>query len=151
MLLINLGIYSFKNPDKPAWYTTDSDGNPSLYRTQAQADLSIQSNQSAIVNGEVLDGVIDIHSRFIFWFQWGFCVIMAPIISLVVILIVSYINETLSYLCSGVLACATGCSGLAWWITGQIWRFRSDGAYACGDHPTGKDKGLDAQEWQDLV
>jgi len=37
------------------------------------------------------------------------------------------------------------CGGLAWWITGIVWRFRSDGAFASGDIPA--EKGMDIDEW----
>mmetsp|Transcript_32073 Transcript_32073/g.37718 ORF Transcript_32073/g.37718 Transcript_32073/m.37718 type:complete len:106 (+) Transcript_32073:171-488(+) len=49
------------------------------------------------------------------------------------------INPTLGSCCMGLNGCAMTCGGLAWWITGIVWRFRSDGAYAAGDIvPDGK-------------
>ena len=43
------------------------------------------------------------------------------------------LNTTLGNLCMGLNGCAFACGGLAWWITGIIWRFRADGAFASGD------------------
>jgi hypothetical protein len=40
-------------------------------------------------------------------------------------------------------------SGLAWWITGIVWRFRSDGLYAVGDILK---EGVTEEQWaKDIV
>ena len=99
-----------------------------------------------MVDGKALDGAIDIHERFVCWFMWGFCMILAPLVSVILIALSSLISETLSIFCSGALTCAIACSSLAWWISGMIWRFRSDGSYASGDYPV-SEVILDHEEW----
>ena len=37
---------------------------------------------------------------------------------------------------------------MAWWITGIVWRFNTDGMYSSGDMP---DEGFTEQEWQEKV
>ena len=49
------------------------------------------------------------------------------------------INEGLGKCCGGLASLGMCCGGTAWWITGIVWRFRSEGAYAAGDLvPEGK-------------
>ena len=31
------------------------------------------------------------------------------------------------------MGCGFGCGGLAWWVAGIVWRFRSAGKFASGD------------------
>ena len=58
---------------------------------------------------------------------------VAPVISLILIFIAPKISETLKLVLSGFLGCMMGCGMLTWWISGIIWRFRSDGSFSCGD------------------
>lgn len=59
------------------------------------------------------------------------------------------INVTLGNICGPAIMCATGSSGLAWFISGIVWRFRSDGAFSCGDIDF--DSKRSDEEWQSIV
>ena len=50
--------------------------------------------------------------------------------------------------CGPFLGLTISCSGLAWWIAGIIWRFRSNGSFAVGDLPQ---DGYDETKWYDEV
>jgi len=77
--------------------------------------------------------LVDIHGRFVTWFLWGFCQMMAPIAGTLLTCIGFALSPMLGQIIGGLTGCATACGGLAWWITGIVWRFRSDGSYSCGD------------------
>ena len=114
---VYLGIYAFDNPDQPAWYGV-TDGKPSLFGSPDE--------QGA---GELTD----IHQRFVSWFLWGFIQALAPWLLAPFIVSCMVLSPELGSLCGILSCCGLGCSSLAWWIAGIVWRFRSDGSYACGD------------------
>mmetsp|Transcript_32074 Transcript_32074/g.37719 ORF Transcript_32074/g.37719 Transcript_32074/m.37719 type:complete len:106 (+) Transcript_32074:171-488(+) len=58
------------------------------------------------------------------------------------------INPTLGSCCMGLNGCAMTCGGLAWWITGIVWRFSSDGAYAAGEIAP---EGESIEDWDSKV
>ena len=140
--MINLGYFGYSNPDKPAWYSVGPQGQQQLYASEAEANEAIESMRGKYE-------VVDIHQRFVTWFLWGFCVLIAPIVSIIPIWISNKINSTLGFICAGSLGCSIACAGLAWWISGQIWRFRSDGSFACGDIPI--EKLATEEEWRKEV
>ena len=70
------------------------------------------------------------------WFKWGFFLMVVPIISAPILALTSYIHVSLLMLCNSLLSCGIGCGGLAWWITGIVWRFKASGAFASGDSLT---------------
>ena len=123
-----MGIYAFNNPDSEAWLGLGPDGNHALYADKTAGDTANATE------------LVDIHARFVFWFLWGFSqALLIPLSSMLLTVIGALIHPTLGTLCAGLTGCTMSCGGLAWWITGIVWRFRSDGAYAVGDIvPEGK-------------
>ena len=133
---VYVGIYAFNNPDSEAWLgTLDADENQ-LFADKAAAEAATATN------------IVDIHNRFVIWFLWGFCQILAPLAAGILGGLAMLISPALANFIGGLSGCAVGCGGLAWWITGIVWRFRSDGAYACGDFiPEGKTE----EEWLETI
>lgn len=132
---VYLGIYSFNNPDNEAWMGVVS-GEETLFADKAAAEAASASD------------IVDIHNRFVIWFLWGFIQILAPIGAALLAGICMLISPALANFIGGLVGCAAGCGGLAWWITGIVWRFRADGAYACGDFiPEGKTE----EEWLETI
>ena len=136
VLIVYEGIYAFNNPDKEAWLGVLPSGDSKLLADQEAGNL------------EKATGLVDIHARFVTWFLWGFITALAPIGLIIVFLIATVINPNLGTCVNAVNTLAFGCSGLAWWITGIVWRFRNDGALAAGDIPL-KDK--TQEEWLEVV
>lgn len=132
---VYLGIYAFNNPDKDAWYGIVSE-QKALFATHADGKTAQAAE------------LVDIHQRFVTWFLWGFIQTLAPIAVGLISAIGTAINPTCGSALAGVGGCAMGCGGLAWWITGIVWRFRSDGAYSVGDIPEGDVK---PEEWEKTV
>lgn len=121
VLTVYMGIYAFNNPDNPAWLGTSPELENKLYADEA---AGLADNAQSMV---------DIHNRFVNWFMWGFITMIAPIGSALLYAMLIFISPALAQFCGGTLSCAIGCSSIAWWIVGIVWRFRSDGAYAAGD------------------
>ena len=92
--------------------------------------------------------LVDIHQRFVTWFLWGFIQMLLPLAVGLLGAIATAINPSFGQATSGLLGCVSGCGALAWWITGIVWRFRSDGAFAVGDIPQGDIK---QEEWVQTV
>ena len=78
-------------------------------------------------------GSVDVHAQFVAWFTWGFILALAPCAIGIILVLISFISESLTALCGTLLNCSIGCAGLAWWITGIIWRFKASGSFASGD------------------
>ena len=125
---VYLGIYAFNNPDSEAWIGTTTEGKYALYKEEAAGTLAKST------------ALLDIHARFVVWFLWGFLQTVAvPIGSAIVIGLAFLINEGLGKCCGGLSVLGMCCGSAAWWITGIVWRFRSEGAFAAGDMvPEGK-------------
>ena len=132
---VYLGIYAFNNPDKEAWYGKVGD-EQSLFVSHADGE------------GSSATDLANIHQRFVTWFLWGFIQTLAPIGIGLIGAIGAAINPVCGTALGGIGGCAMGCGGLAWWITGIVWRFRSDGAFAVGDIPQGDVK---PDEWMKTV
>jgi len=66
VFLVYLGIYAFNNPDQDAWY--------GLVKTEQT--LFTTEDAGKMVGAENL---VNIHSRFVVWFLWGFIQMLAPI------------------------------------------------------------------------
>ena len=90
--------------------------------------------------------MVDIHARYVTWFFWGFIqTLVIPCGGGILTGLAMLINPSLGAGFSGLAGCANACGTLAWWITGIVWRFRSDGAFAAGDDvPEGKT----IEEWE---
>ena len=113
---VYLGIYAFDNPDSPAWYGI-VDGKPGLFENHELESVEL----------------LDIHRRFASWFLWGFIHALAPWLLFLCVKVCTALSPKLGE-CSQILAiCSYGCSTVAWWVTGIVWRFRPDGAFASGD------------------
>ena len=118
--LIYIGIYTFDNPDSQAWYGISSDTNePALF--------------SSLVSAGNEEKFIDIHGRYVNWFLWAFLQSLAPWILGPIIIIAMFISPEFGSLCGIITFCGMSCSWTAWFIAGILWRFRKEGAFACGD------------------
>jgi hypothetical protein len=120
VMLVYLGIYSFNNPDAAAWYGL-SDGKQELFLDEAAG------------NAAGAKSLVDMHGRLVTWFLWGFCQMLAPLATALLATIGMAISPTVGSVLGTIGGCGVGCGGLAWWIAGIVWRFRSDGAFAVGD------------------
>lgn len=69
---------------------------------------------------------------------------LAPLATGCLFMIASAVSPTVGMVCGALNGCLIGCSGLAWWITGIVWRFRADGAFATGDI---KPEDTTAEDW----
>ena len=137
VLMVYMGIYAFNNPDSDAWHGVVEGGEFKLCEDEAAA----QKLQAA--------NAVDIHGRFVAWFLWGSLVMLpAPIIAGLVAFLAMLVSPALGTFCSTLFGCAVSCGGLAWWITGIVWRFRSDGAYASGDYVP---EGTSVEAWEQTV
>ena len=70
---------------------------------------------------------------------------VAPCAAMCIIPCLTSITPLIGSCVACIFATSMACGGLAWWITGIVWRFRSDGAFASGDIPA--EKGMDIDEW----
>ena len=125
ILTISLGIYAFSNPDNEAWYGMVDDKH-ALFANKGDGEA------------EEAQHLQNVHARFVAWFLWGFIMILpVPIASAVLIYIVNkLLSPRIASYCSVFNFCGGICSGLAWWCSGIVLRFRSDGAFASGDAVT---------------
>ena len=81
------------------------------------------------------------------WFLWGFLNIAICCGAGCFAGLLSAAVPILGQIC-GLVASCTGCSGLAWWITGMVWRLNESGSFAAGDEI----KALSTpEEWEALV
>lgn len=136
VLTVYQGIYAFNNPDNEAWLGVVPSGENKLYADQEAGNL------------DKATGLVDIHARFVTWFLWGFLTSLSPLVMGLLFLVATLINPNLGGCMGAFNACAIGCSGLAWWITGIVWRFRADGAFVSGDLvPEGKTQ----EEWLEIT
>lgn len=78
----------------------------------------------------------DIHGKFVIWFLWGFIMSLAPCAAALLGGIAHCIHEAFGKFIGSVLSCGMACGGLAWWITGIVWRFKASGSYASADQLT---------------
>ena len=128
-----LGIYAYNNPDQQAWYGI-VDGKQQLFADPSEA-------------GSNMD-LVDIHSRFQTWFHWGFISMVALPVNTLLMVLFMFCNATLGNICCCSCIFVTGSTSLAWFISGLVWRFRQDGAFAAGDYEMmGKTK----DEWEAIV
>ena len=135
--IVFLGIFGLVDPEADAWYgkldvKDDDQGGPTLFSSR---ELAMEANATDIV---------DIHSRFVNWNLWGFIMILSTLPIAIIIIISHAINVTCGKVVTGISTCACGCSMLAWWIMGIVWRFRADGMYASGDIVP---KGTSVEDW----
>jgi len=132
VLTVYFGIYSFNNPDKDVWYGTDALSQPALY-------ASLESAKAAKATD-----VVDMHHRFYVWFLWGFIQMLAPCAAMCLVPLAGMISDMLGSCMGCILGAGACCGSLAWWITGIVWRFRSDGAFVSGDEAP---KGITMDDW----
>ena len=73
---------------------------------------------------------------------------MIPFATIGLAILLFFVNPFVGMTCWTVTNCITGCSTLAWFITGIIWRWSSDTKYAVGVTPTG---GKSLEEWKQVT
>ena len=110
------------NPDKEAWYG-QVNGNDTLFKSKEDG-LAVSAKNFT-----------DIHQRFHIWFLWGFITFLAVIVFSIIQIVLSLLEifDSAVLIAYGILGCLTGCTTLAWWIVGIVWRFNDVGIYSCGD------------------
>ena len=133
VLTISLGVFAFANPDNEAWVGKSSDGSFKLYKDEGA--------------GKGSTDLVDIHGRLVAWFLWGFMqhlvvpalLLISSIMCMLVCMPLNALCQICGSACMVFMCCGTSCSYMAWWITGIVWRFSSDGRYSVGDIvPAGK-------------
>ena len=127
-LIVYLGIFTFNNPDMEAWYGVDAEGKGKLFEKEADATVTGDTELE------------DIHGKFILWFLWGFIMALAPCAAAPVMAIANCIHEMVAKILGGIIFCGMSCGGLAWWISGIVWRFKASGSYSCGDQLTEEER-----------
>ena len=122
--IVYLGIFAFNNPDMEAWYGKQADGEGTLFAQESDATVTGDTELE------------DIHGKFVLWFMWGFIVSLAPCAAAPIMAIANCIHETVAKVLGGIISCGIGCGGLAWWISGIVWRFKASGSFSSGDSLT---------------
>ena len=112
--LVYLGIYAFNNPDNQVFYTSQGS------EQKLTATLSNEHSE-------------DVHSQFVSWFTVGFTLAILPCATALLTGLIFMINETCAGMISKLITCLSGCVGIAWFITGIVWRFKESGSIASGD------------------
>ena len=111
-----------------AWYGVDAEGKGVLFEKESDATITGDTELE------------DIHGKFVLWFLWGFVMALAPCAAAPIMAIANCIHETVAKVLGGIVSCGIGCGGLAWWISGIVWRFKSSGSYSSGDQLTEADR-----------
>ena len=127
-LIVYLGIFAFNNPDKEAWYGVDSNGDGKLFEQESDATITGDTDLK------------DVHGLFRLWFLWGFITALAPCASAPVLAIANCIHEMVGKFLGAIISCGIGCGGLAWWISGIVWRFNAAGSFSTGDKMTEEER-----------
>ncbi len=119
--VVFLGIYAFNNPNAEAIYGVLPTGQEALFADEATANLAKATD---------LD---DVHSNFVMWFLWGFIQQMVTCVGPLLGALCMLIHPSLGSAVMGLMSCGAGCGGLAWYITGLVFRCRQSGNFASGD------------------
>ncbi len=119
--VVFLGIYAFNNPNAEAIYGVNVDGTEALFATMEDAEAAKATD---------LD---DVHGNFVIWFLWGFIQQMVTCGGPLLGGLCMMISPQVASAVMGLLGCASGCGGLAWYITGLVFRCRQSGNFASGD------------------
>ena len=91
---------------------------------------------------------VHMHARLVSWFTWGFYNFVLPIAVLPFVACCLCSSPAAGLMCYGCTTMSCACSMLAWFITGIIWRFSTDGQFAVGTLvPSGKT----AEEWSNIT
>ena len=112
--LVYLGIFAFNNPDNQVFYTSQG--------SEEKLTATLSNKHS-----------VDVHAQFVGWFTVGFSLAILPCATGLVSGLIFLINETCAGYFSKLITCLSGCVGIAWFITGIVWRFRESGSIASGD------------------
>ena len=123
VFIVFLAIYGFNNPDNEAWIGKDRGGDIHLYENKIEVEMDGASD------------VVNIHTRFGAWFIWGFIMhCITPTLALGVVgCSVLCCSPVMISVITCILASLASAAGMAWWITGIVWRFNDYGRYASGD------------------
>ena len=88
------------------------------------------------------------HARLVSWFTWGFFNYVVAIAILPFVVCCLYKSPSVGLMCYATTMMSCSCSGLAWFISGIIWRWSTDGQFAVGALvPSGKT----AEEWSNIT
>ena len=89
---------------------------------------------------------VDVHAKFVTWFTCGFILAFAPCVVGLILTLFKHVGECFYRGLSSIINLFFGCAGLAWWVTGIVWRFKKSGSYASGDFLTDEES---KAEWND--
>jgi len=120
------------------WFGDSNPDNEGIYAMAPESVVNgvVFPRGPKMISDEMLnDGTAytddsNVHGTFVAWFMWGAINFMVLFVSIIIMLI--FRNAAVNMLAS-VLKCYCCCSGIAWFITGLIWRFSASGSFASGD------------------
>ena len=140
--MIYLGVFAFDNPDKDVWLGHMQESGDKAVKMQLFS--SYEELTAANANSHV-----HMHGRLVAWFTWGFYQFILPIALLPIVACLLICGGPVAGLfCYAATMLSCGCSVMAWFITGIIWRWSTDGQFAVGTLiPSGKT----ADEWSTIT
>ena len=127
------GIYGLNNPDPQAYYGL-------VGGAQTLAATAKELTDAGVVEP------FPVHDKMVSWFLWGFILNIAPFAACFCMLPTILLpNLAQLFSCfASLLMTFSGCGSLAWFITGSVFRFRSDFNFASGDVIPA---GVDSDAW----
>ena len=120
-MTVFFGIYAFNNPDEQAYYISGS---------------ALNQPELVAVNPAAMNGVTEIHDRFVTWFKMGFASCMLMFAMPCVVGLAACASRGNPQVLMGVAGCYYCCMliyGLVGFILGIAWRHNEAGKYSCGD------------------
>ena len=138
-----LGIYTYNNPDpKECWVVPGLDSGSS-----SEADAIARAEAMDI---EMPEGFpMEMHAVFIFWFNWGFWAKIALLDSHIIGVVIYYGHNFTGKLLITLAYCTYAVNGIAWLITGHIWRYSEVARIASGDAFKTRPIGKSNEAWQE--
>ena len=116
------GIYGLNNPDAQAWYGV------------VAGQQTLAPDAATLMDAGVVTP-FPVHDKMVSWFLWGFILNLLPFVGCVCMPLAAFGEGAakLATCVSGLACTAASCGSLMWFITGSVFRFRSDFGYASGD------------------
>ena len=120
-MIVFLGKFAFNNPNPEAIYGIGATGAEDLWATMELAEAAKATE---------LD---DVHAHFVTWFLWGFIQSLLPCAIGICTGLLSLAAPAAALQIGGCAFSGSSCAGLAWYITGLVFRCRQSGNFASGD------------------
>ena len=103
--------YAFNNPDAGECWAISTSQVPKAVETAGYKHVSAQ---------------------FHTWFLWGFILNVAMLVMAVLQFLLAATKASIFGTLNGLVGCPVACGGLAWFITGMVWRWREIGKVCAG-------------------